>query len=38
MSIEVVIEWMINLKDEDISFMKKFIIASGSLKKGAFLF
>ncbi|WP_313339680.1 DUF2089 family protein [Sedimentibacter sp.] len=33
MSIEVVPEWMINLDDEDISFMKKFIMASGSLKE-----
>lgn len=33
MSIEVVPEWMVNLEDEDISFMKKFIMASGSLKE-----
>lgn len=33
MSIEVVPEWMINLDDEDISFIKKFIMASGSLKE-----
>lgn len=33
MSIEVVPEWMVNLDDEDISFMKKFIMASGSLKE-----
>jgi hypothetical protein len=33
MAIEVVPEWMINLDDEDISFIKKFIMASGSLKK-----
>lgn len=32
MSIEVVPDWMINLEDEDISFIKKFIFASGSLK------
>ena len=33
MSIEVVPEWMVNLEDEDISFIKKFIVASGSLKE-----
>lgn len=33
MAIEVLPEWMINLDDEDISFIKKFIMASGSLKK-----
>ena len=33
MSIEVVPEWMINLDDEDVSFIKKFIMASGSLKE-----
>ncbi|MFZ7102999.1 MAG: DUF2089 family protein [Peptococcaceae bacterium] len=33
MPIEIVPEWMINLDDEDISFIKKFIIASGSLKE-----
>ena len=33
MSIEVVPEWMTNLDDEDIAFIKKFIMASGSLKK-----
>lgn len=33
MSIEVVPEWMANLDDEDVSFIKKFILASGSLKE-----
>ena len=33
MTIKVVPEWMINLDDEDISFIKKFILASGSLKE-----
>lgn len=33
MSIEVIPEWMINLDDEDLSFIKNFIMASGSLKK-----
>lgn len=33
MSIEIIPEWMENLDDEDISFIKKFILASGSLKQ-----
>ena len=32
MSIEVVPEWMVNLEEEDVSFIKKFLLASGSLK------
>ncbi|MGM0199507.1 DUF2089 family protein [Enterococcus sp. DIV1314a] len=35
MAIKVVAEWMINLEDEDISFIKKFLLASGSLKEVA---
>ncbi len=35
MSIEIVPEWMVNLEDEDISFIKKFLQASGSLKEMA---
>ena len=35
MSIEVVPEWMVNLEDEDIVFIKKFLLASGSLKEVA---
>ncbi|MDF2948068.1 MAG: hypothetical protein K0R07_78 [Sedimentibacter sp.] len=35
MSIDVVPEWMVNLDDEDISFVKKFILSSGSLKEVA---
>ena len=38
MSIDVVPEWMSNLDDEDISFMKKFLLASGSLKEIATLY
>ena len=30
--IEVVPEWMANLEDEDVVFIKKFLLASGSLK------
>ena len=33
MAIEVVPEWMINLDDEDVSFTKRFLLASGSLKE-----
>ena len=32
-AIEIVPEWMLNLDDEDVSFIKKFILASGSLKE-----
>lgn len=30
---DIVPEWMLNLEDEDVSFMKKFVLASGSLKE-----
>lgn len=33
MAIEVVPEWMTNLDDEDILFIKNFLLASGSLKE-----
>ncbi|QIB69199.1 DUF2089 domain-containing protein [Aminipila butyrica] len=33
MSMEVVPDWMVNLEEEDVSFIKKFILASGSLKE-----
>lgn len=33
MAVEILPEWMVNLDDEDISFIKKFILASGSLKE-----
>ncbi|TDF99506.1 DUF2089 family protein [Paenibacillus piri] len=35
MPIETVPEWMVNLEDEDIVFIKKFLQASGSLKEVA---
>lgn len=38
MSIEIVPEWMLNLEDEDMSFIKNFIMASGSLKEIANLY
>lgn len=33
MAIEVIPEWMLNLDDEDVIFIKKFLMASGSLKE-----
>ena len=33
MSIHVMPEWFENLDDEDVSFIKRFLIASGSLKE-----
>lgn len=35
MPIEMVPDWMGNLEDEDIIFIKKFLLASGSLKEMA---
>lgn len=33
MAIEIIPEWMANLDDEDMAFIKRFILASGSLKE-----
>lgn len=33
MAIEIVPDWMVNLDEEDISFIKNFILSSGSLKE-----
>ena len=33
MAIELLPEWMAGLEDEDIAFIKRFILASGSLKE-----
>ncbi len=33
MSVQFVPEWMQNLEDEDVAFIKKFLLASGSLKE-----
>lgn len=30
MSIKIVPDWMVNLEDEDVAFIKKFILNSGS--------
>lgn len=35
MPMEIVPEWMANMEDEDLAFIKKFLLASGSLKKMA---
>ena len=35
MAIEVVPEWMVNLDDEDVAFIRNFLLASGSLKQVA---
>ncbi|WP_238390468.1 DUF2089 family protein [Anaerococcus sp. mt242] len=33
MAIDVIPDWMSNLDDEDINFIKNFLLASGSLKE-----
>lgn len=38
MAIEVVPDWMAGLDDEDVNFIKKFLLASGSLKEIAKLY
>ena len=35
MAIELLPEWMAGLEEEDVAFIKKFILASGSLKEMA---
>lgn len=35
MAIQVIPEWMADLEDEDVTFVKKFLLASGSLKEMA---
>lgn len=35
MALQVIPEWISNLDDEDVTFIKKFILASGSLKEMA---
>ena len=35
MALQVVPEWIANLDDEDVSFIKRFLLASGSLKEMA---
>lgn len=33
MAVETLPDWMVNLDEEDLSFIKKFVMASGSLKE-----
>ena len=35
MALELLPEWMAGLEEEDVAFIKRFILASGSLKEGA---
>ena len=35
MAIETVPDWMVNLEEEDIAFIRRFLLASGSLKEMA---
>ena len=35
MALLVIPEWIVSLDDEDVAFMKRFLIASGSLKEMA---
>ena len=35
MALQVIPEWIVNLDDEDVAFMKRFLISSGSLKEMA---
>ena len=35
MALEVMPEWLASLDEEDVSFIKKFVLASGSLKEVA---
>ena len=33
MAIEMIPEWLANLEEEDVAFIKRFLLASGSLKE-----
>jgi len=35
MALEIVPDWMANFEDEDVAFIKRFLLASGSLKEMA---
>ena len=35
MALQVIPEWIVNLDDKDVSFIKRFLLASGSLKEMA---
>lgn len=33
MALDMIPEWIVNLDDEDVAFIKRFLLASGSLKE-----
>ena len=35
MALQIIPEWIVNLDDQDVSFIKRFLLASGSLKEMA---
>lgn len=35
LALQIIPEWIVNLDDEDVSFIKRFILSSGSLKEMA---
>lgn len=35
MALQIIPEWIVNLDDEDVAFVKRFLLASGSLKEMA---
>lgn len=35
MALQIIPKWIVNLDDEDVSFIKRFLLASGSLKEMA---
>lgn len=35
MDLQVIPEWIVNIDDEDVTFIKKFLLASSSLKEMA---
>lgn len=35
MALQIIPEWIVNLDEEDVAFIKKFLLASGSLKEMA---
>ena len=35
MALQMIPEWIMNLEEEDVSFIKRFLLASGSLKEMA---
>ena len=35
MALQIIPQWMVDLEEEDVTFIKKFLLASGSLKEMA---